>query len=272
MIVASIFRDSEAYLKNYLDQCWALKEALGDVQFVWCEGDSEDKTAEILADVQMAFAAVLKDTSDGAKRVDGGGDWSRGRWSRLAAIWNYALKTSLDCGNKDGKILLVESEIRWTVDDVQRLAGLQNYLEQTVKCVDVAPQVMAVHDDPEPAAPNRRAVFYDTHGFRRGDKFFNGDQPHWKNLAGLHEDDRCVELTTAGSMILTKVDNVVGEHWASTTKQNPWEILVGKFDPLDCVYKAPPYVRTFMSKEVKAWHRAMGLRRDGVGWPVGAPL
>lgn len=241
MILASIFRDSEEYLDRYFKQVIELKEALrarGEpLTCLWLEGDSVDGTRHKLRDFSdVDKALIIRPTGKpNTTRL-----WNRERWPRIAECWN-ALLHDVDWmyenrfADEKNFILIVESDLIWNASDVMALYdGLDAMKDpRTV----VAAGLYCYHGYPW----NRSAKteqFFDTHGFRRGDIHFQNDPPYWPAFGALEENEKWVEVTTAGGMMLAHLNCMDG----------------ATFAPRDCVMHWPPDVRVWMSKDVKVWH------------------
>lgn len=115
IVVASIFRNSSAYIDRYFQQIDALRRD-HRVRLVVAEGDSTDNTYDLLDERLMDHDSLL--------RVDHGGPEFESvdhpqRWAQIAYVCNEVLR-HLDMKDKD-KLIYVESDLMWPVDTMHYL-------------------------------------------------------------------------------------------------------------------------------------------------------
>lgn len=257
MIVASIFKDSDSYADRWARQVREIIKPRQAVAICGTEHD-QDFIGPLLGNIPF-FTKYQRPSTTGHRFFD------------LAYAWNEALTSALAHAEKGEFILLLESEIIFDDFNYNYLLDMIG-LPVPLNRFFIAPMVMCVHDNTS-GQTNRRAVFYDTHGFKRGDQNFRNDLPYWDYLHGtdgMMESPQVVEIHTAGSAILAPKEAfmpTVPDH----TEVFNWD--TGHFDPRDCIMKFPHDVRGFCVRGSKFWHPALTTRPEGHRdpWPDGAP-
>ncbi len=118
-VLASTFRDATGYLARYLDQAYALRDALearGDsLGFVWGENDSIDDTRDQLK--QQSGDVTVVDCSTGAPYYRSA-EVHAERWANVASYCNATLDAVPDCD----VLLWVESDLHWDAVTLLELA------------------------------------------------------------------------------------------------------------------------------------------------------
>lgn len=185
--IASIFRDSASYVDRYVAQVTALRDALaarGDsLHGVWGEGDSIDRTAQILAEKarKRALTFDLIDVSHGGPKF--GSVNVEQRWRQIS----YCCNAVLDAIKPDADVVIyVESDLIWDAETMVTL--LTRLSAPDVQAV--APMSMAYGETPP--------RFYDTYGHRSGGEQF---QPYAPFHPGL-KSGQLLKLDSAGSCIV----------------------------------------------------------------------
>lgn len=180
LLVASIFRNSSAYIDRWVDQVSSLQRISGiPVTAVVAEGDSTDDTAEALnkALVCCDFNTHLQTVNHGGE--DYGSYDIPQRWENIAKVCNKVMGRVAEVINPNDSFIYVESDLVWTPDDLTIL----------VKDLDhraaVAP--MSMHGD--------TGRFYDVWGMRKNGVKFVHEPPFHPELNG----ERFVEIDSAGS-------------------------------------------------------------------------
>lgn len=187
--IASIFRDSASYVDRYVSQSAALRDALaarGDtLHGVWGEGDSIDRTAQILAEKarKRALTFDLIDVSHGGPKF--GSVNAEQRWRQIS----YCCNAVLDAITPDTNVVVyVESDLIWEAETMMRLIEI---IGQNDHYSAIAPMSMAYGETP--------ARFYDTWGHSAfGEKF----QPYEPFHSRLRPGVMRMKLDSAGSCIV----------------------------------------------------------------------
>lgn len=193
IVIASIFRDSASYIDRYVSQAAALRDALaarGDsLRGVWGEGDSNDRTATILAEKarKRALTFDLIDVSHGGPKFSSVN--VEQRWRQISYCCNTVLAAIPESADV---VVYVESDLIWAADDLIDLVDDVS----TFGMDAIAPMSMAHGETP--------LRFYDTWGFRSGGVCF---QPFAPFHGGLRDvPNRALPLDSAGSCIVMRGD------------------------------------------------------------------
>lgn len=189
IVIASIFRDSASYIDRYVSQAAALRDALaarGDsLRGVWGEGDSNDRTATILAEKarKRALTFDLIDVSHGGPKFSSVN--VEQRWRQIS----YCCNAVLDAIPQSADVVIyVESDLIWSADTMTAL------IDRLSPGVDVvAPMSMAYGED--------RPRFYDTYGHRSDGVRFEPYSPFHNGLTDLGEG-QLLRLDSAGSCLV----------------------------------------------------------------------
>lgn len=191
--IASIFRDSASYLDRYVSQVASLRDALaarGDsLRGVWGEGDSIDRTAQILAEKarKRALTFDLIDVSHGGPKF--GSVNVEQRWRQIS----YCCNAVLDAIKSDADVVIyVESDLIWDAGTMEVLLNLVAYSTATIDAI--APMSMAYGETPP--------RFYDTYGHRSGGEQFQPYAPFHPALAA--KPNVGIPLDSAGSCIVMR--------------------------------------------------------------------
>lgn len=188
VVVASMFRDSGAYLDRYWTQLNRLAHALftrGDrLRWVAIENDSTDETPFMLDEMTHNFVdAVMVRVHDDCPY------WPsldiQQRWQHIAWVCNHALDEVTD---GDDALLYVESDLAWGVESMLTLLDdLATYDAVT------APNFHA----------ERGGRYYDVWGSRGLDGTrFSGQAPYHPSLEG----GGIVELSSCASVLAVRAD------------------------------------------------------------------
>lgn len=229
--ILSIFRQSEGYLARYIQQVkGAFHESGGKCHAVWLEGDSKDRTFEILSqekeDLEKEGHKVTLIKFDLEKNLWPSIDHSE-RWAQLTTCWNKCMEYLLPC-----KIAVcVESDLIWEPDVISKVIQKLDSIHQVV-----CPMLMIENSE----KIFNLSLFYDTWAFSRGNKNFRNTWPYWSKDHRLLDEPQLLELSTCGGMIVATYE---------IQKQ-------GKWDPTCCVRKFPKEIRLFMDKTLKIYHPA----------------
>jgi hypothetical protein len=180
MILASIFRDSAAYVDRYVDQIKALRE-YQPVTVIAVEGDSSDDTYDRLRATDFH---VLKAEHGGPKF---GSVAHPLRWRQIAVAGSACLAAAMRLVRDDPQpFCYVESDLIWGPGVVQQLLG------DLARVPAVAPLSM------------QRGRFYDIWGYTLNDRMFRPYPPYHDDIdmLGLSRIDTC------GSMFVTRAECV----------------------------------------------------------------
>lgn len=160
MILASVFRDSEAYLDRYVAQVEALRETM-PVYVVAVEGDSDDNTWKALQDTDFYCLKV----EHGGPRY--GSVDHPVRWRQIAAACQVAMIAATRLCEPNDPFCYVESDLLWEpetmvtlVDDLSRVPA-------------VAPLSMIRQED------DGQLRFYDGYGYRKDGISFGFYPPYF---------------------------------------------------------------------------------------------
>jgi hypothetical protein len=228
----SIFRQSESYLPQYLKQILdVFEDSKGKCGVIWLEGDSIDKTYDILLDAKKQFEGRGHYVNL-IKYDCGGPHWGsiadKKRWLQLATCWNTCLNEIVPAKYT----VCVESDLVYDANVVSQLI-LKLDDEHNV----IYPMLMAARS----LEIFPKEIFYDIWGFSRGGKKFVNFFPYYdQGVFAQEENDELLELTTGGGMIVS-------------TYQYQKD---GRFDAEDCIMKYPNNTKLFMHKLLKIYHPA----------------
>lgn len=153
LTVASIFRDSTAYLPRYFSQIHALREH-ADVRLVLGEGDSGDGTATVLPAYLRDWDQIVT-VNHGGQRY-GSIDHPQ-RWADIAQVVRPVIGAVGDPGDV---FVWVESDLIWDPLTMMEMVKADR---------PVAPMVFAADT----------ARFYDTWGYRQAGRMFSGQPPYF---------------------------------------------------------------------------------------------
>jgi len=229
LVIASIFRDSEAYLPRYLNQITALIDTWhGDIGFVWLEGDSVDNTRRMLTTArnnllqQRHSCELLRHDTNQAL-----GDTAlagKERMTRLANCWNMCLSNLPSCAYT----IVVESDLIWdTVTVLTAIAGINNNRRV------IAPKLMIEGG----TLLTGNKMFYDTHGFSKKSGNFTNNMPYWLESA-KEKDERYLRCMTMGGMLVSKYETQRDVRFALST----------------CILDYPDGCGLFMDKTLSIYH------------------
>lgn len=242
LTICSIFRDSESYLKQYLDQIESVfANDSGRYCAIWLEGDSRDNTYDILQNAKNNLTEKNIDVKL-IKHNTNGPYWksenNKDRWHQLSGCWNRCLE-NIEATNF---VVCVESDIRYAPSVVHSLIGLVNNTYNVI-----FPMLMI--DDSAQICKDE--LFYDTWGFSRAGKKFNNFPPYFQNNSQLLETSELLQLSTGGGMIVS-----TGEIQK-----------LGRFDNADCIMKYPQNVKLYMHKGYRIYHpmpQHLKINRNGI--------
>lgn len=235
LTICSIFRDSESYLDQYLNCVeelgykfaneWNLP--LDRIMFMWLEGDSVDNTNKILQKnqcylIEKGFRVTLFKYPTGQHYSN---EDTPERWKRISDCWNTILKYKPE----SVYTIMVESDLVW---DPTAIAGLLS--DSPSHNSVIAPMLLRDHDG------MGRIIFYDTHGFKRGGKNFQNDQPFWSWQEGDGDVTRklLMPVESLGGLVIADEEAMKNAYWGEE----------------DCVLKWSPETKLFMHKGVAVWH------------------
>lgn len=165
--IFSIFRQSEKYLNRYLQQVTEAFELNGGkCRAVWLEGDSTDKTYQILKDAKLKLDQTGKVDVTLVKYDNNGPYWQSinnpDRWHQIATCWNKCLAEL-----KPSKITIsVESDLIYNPAIIEKLA------QKLDRNHHVIYPMLMTYDGSYEKTPEFE-TFYDTWGMCREDKKFN---------------------------------------------------------------------------------------------------
>jgi hypothetical protein len=223
-----MFRDSEKYLQTYLNQLDSLMNH-DDFKgyhftFVWLEGNSTDKTLELLENAGKVFDkrgadVILQKYDTPIPTTPGMNPDNALRWKRLSDSWNRCLNNIPECDNT----IVVESDLIWTPENVL------DCLSRVDKNIHHVIYPMLYHSYPNSDR------FYDTHGFVKDGKNFEMYSPLY---AGENDDEILVKLDLGGGMIVTTY-----EHQKNA-----------RFGEHDCIMHFAEGVNLYMNKTQKIKH------------------
>lgn len=211
--LASMFRDSGAYIDRYFAQVAALREH-HDIRLVLAEGDSTDDTYANLKDRIGDNDTLIK--VDHGDREYGSVDHPV-RWANIATVARAIVNEVTDPGDA---FIWVESDLLWEPASMLQLLSVP---------VIVAP--MVIHD-----TTNR---FYDYWGFRKDGQLFDQYPPYYPPTSPPPlEPNRLVKIDSCGSCfvadrsdweIVTEWDGMwpftaSGQLWLdpTVTIRHPW--------------------------------------------------
>jgi hypothetical protein len=211
-----------------VSQAAALRDALaarGDsLRGVWGEGDSNDRTATILAEKarKRALTFDLIDVSHGGPKF--GSVNVEQRWRQIS----YCCNAVLDAIPQSADVVVyVESDLIWSAET---MIALMDRLGPGIDVV--APMSMAYGED--------RPRFYDTWGHRSGGVRFEPYAPFHPAIA----ENTLTTLDSAGSCLVLK------GHVAQTTRFTPPELgIVGWGDDIN----AQGYL-FWLDPSTSVWH------------------
>lgn len=193
--LCSIFRNSAGYLDRYFAQVDALREHV-KVRVVGTWGDSTDDTAARLHKHEIEVEAFHHGGPDFGS-VD-----NPQRWDQIARV---VCRTLDRVGDPGDALVWVESDLIWEPDTFLTL------LDDLEVARAVAPQVLADGSD----------RWYDTWGFRKDGRLFNGFPPYWP---GSMEPEGFVKIDSCGSCFVTRGDEwqTWSGHWPYTAGGELW--------------------------------------------------
>lgn len=195
--LGSIFRDSAEYLPRYLNQVEKAVEQVGVGRLLWLEGDSSDRTYEVLRMAAVTFRERGVDVH--LVKYDTGRPYYPSidnalRWRHLEEVWNRCLA---EYGDADFSVT-VESDLIWEADV---LGQCVERLERGIADV-VYPCLMHGYS----------ANWYDTHGFSRCGKKFRARAPYCE---GWNESDHYIDVETGGGMVVARGAAMKQATWAN---------------------------------------------------------
>lgn len=229
IVICSIFRDSSAYLENYINQLFDYMYATGDLKFqiIWLTGDNKDNTEERLSKAMKEpfFAQKRIHLLHYDTHLPYNMEGSPERWKRLSDCWNKCL---LEGKKHEPDILIcVESDLIWNPTAMDEI--IENILDEKT---DVsAPMLLRDHDG------QGKTVFYDTHGFIRGGNNFNNDAPWW-GPGPKEEHNLLLPVQSLGGMVAMNHKAYEKAFW----------------DPKSCILSFEPEIKLCMNKGVAIWH------------------
>lgn len=229
VVICSIFRNAEGYVRRYFEQAFGLAAALearGDtLRFNLAEGDSADRTNELIA--EHLQRTRNPEHSRFIKRDHGGLEYGSvvkvARQIQSTWVWNGVWDgLRLD----DDVVVYVEGDLMWKPEAIVRLIdqiGLKKVFGRGLKQADTVIQYSPIYDILTDAVcpmiwinPEHEG-FYDTWAYRRRGINFVARSPFHPDLEG-HEG--LLELDAAGSCIVMSGDCA----WAS--KFEPPELQI----------------------------------------------
>lgn len=167
--IASIFRNSAAYVARYANQVAALRDALAaeghTLRVVAAEGDSVDWTPHLLVELLGQFEHTILTRAHGGPSF-GSVDVTQ-RWRQIAWVCNELLD-ELAAGDDD-LVIYVESDLIWQPATMLRLLGHVAGARTDVAC----PLSLSVGT----------SLFYDTWGHRSLGRCFEPHAPYHPMLA-----------------------------------------------------------------------------------------
>ena len=197
LTIRSIFRNSAAYLPQYFYQIEKfLKsfETTPDINFVFVEGDSTDNTYQLLKQwinylethyglARISSALMVYNTD---LPMEPGHINVAQKFKRIASVWNKNLETKSD----SSKTILVEADLLW---DAPSMYGMvENFNEEDTA---MAPMLLT-------ESGLSMLEFYDTHGFKRGNRNFDGRPPYWQQCPEDKPNDIWLRMDTVGGFVL----------------------------------------------------------------------
>ncbi len=232
LTILSIFRQSETYLKQYIDQ---VKEVLlingGICNVIWLEGDSTDNTYNILKQAKDVIESETCHKVNLIKFNINGHYWPSiqhpARWLQLATCWNKCI----DHLEPSRITMCVESDIQYDPSVVHKLIAKIDNNHNVI-----FPMLMIKGG----IENTKKEWFYDTWGFSRGGSKFNNLEPYWSMDEDLIEEDELLQVATGGGMVLSTYN------YQSITR----------FDTQTCILNFNPGIKLFMDKTIKIYHPA----------------
>lgn len=227
LTLLSIFRESEKYLNQYISQITEVFDQVpsGRCRAIWLEGDSEDRTFDMLKKAEIDLKALGYDVTL-IKYNCGGPYWdsvdNEKRWQQLSSCWN----TCLSYLEPSHYTICVESDLRFNPSIINELIP---YLDNDHHVI--YPMLMADRG-PYYRGPE---IFYDVWGFSVNNEKFNHLVPYYKDS---HNSD-LVELTSGGGMIISTYEHQ--QH--------------GRFSPNECIMRYPENTKLFMHKKYAIYHK-----------------
>lgn len=204
LTILSIFRDSQSYLARYLKQ---VEDTFGlfnkPCRGIWLEGDSNDATCTMLLEAKKHFE-TLGHCIDLIKFETNGPYWPeknvKERWRQLASCWNTCLKHL-----SPSKICIcVESDLLWEPNIILELASQLDEKHRVI-CP------MLFIENSEKLLGDY--WFYDTWGFSRENKRFHPMKPYWPKASSLMEEERLLELSSGGGMLVASFETMSKASW-----------------------------------------------------------
>lgn len=190
IVIASIFRDSASYIDRYVSQAAALRDALaarGDsLRGVWGEGDSNDRTATILAEKarKRALTFDLIDVSHGGPKFSSVN--VEQRWRQISYCCNLVLHAIPDTADV---VIYVESDLIWSAETMLHL------IDTLGDGIDVVSPMSMANGETPPR-------FYDTYGHRASGINFEPFAPFHPGLT----EGKLLRLDSAGSCLVLRGD------------------------------------------------------------------
>ena len=215
LTIRSIFRDSVSYIPQYfyqIDKFLQICRPLDSkINFVLLEGDSIDNTYELLNQeldyLKLNYGVtgeIIKFDTNLPKEPR---DINVGlRFKRIAIAWNKNLETKSD----STLTVLVESDLLW---DAPSMYGMvSNFMEEDTA---MAPMLLT-------ESGLSMLEFYDTHGFKRGNRNFDGRPPYWKQCPEDKPNDIWLRMDTIGGFVLCDKKAMDKVRWNSSSCVLEW--------------------------------------------------
>lgn len=184
--IVSIVRDEDrsGSLKRFLDCCQELEQYHKNIVYIFIEGDSSDRTYDVLKDWIVRRNSYILEKQDRG-HAPFGKSRDRRRTDNLARLRNRLMELVLSISDIS-EILVIDANYGWKGDLISSLRETN---------ADIAAPLVVAHKH-----GNGKYIFYDVWAFRKNGRNFGSFYPYMKGI----ESGNPIDIDSAGGGYLVK--------------------------------------------------------------------